>query len=96
MKKTLNNVAFTTIDTINAIKTNTTGAARSYSYELAAMGLDEPAWIVYYNEKGSYDLVWGNELNIAARWAWFNGIQETATLYRVFPDGNAYEVLRHE
>lgn len=96
MKSTNSTITFTRNDVINAITSNSTGAARIYSYDLVKLSLDEPAWILYNIETGYHEIIWGNELNVASRWSWLNGVTETTDLYRVFPDGNAYLVLRHE
>lgn len=98
MKSTNNAIAFTRNDVVNAIAANTTGAIRTrvYSYDLVKMSLDEPAWILYSIETGYHEVIWGNELNVASRWVWLNGVRGPLDLYRVFPDGNAYLVLRHE
>lgn len=96
MKSTNSTITFTRNDVLNAIAANTTGAARVYSYDLVKLSLDEPAWILYNIETGYHEIIWGNELNVASRWSWLNGVAETTDLYRVFPNGNAYLVLRHE
>ncbi len=96
MKKTNSRIPFTRDDVIAAISANTTGAARSYSCELANLELDEPAWLVYVPQTGYHELVWGDELSAAWRWAWLNGVEQVTDLYRVFSDGRAYRVLRHE
>lgn len=78
---------------INSNRTTTT--RRFYSAEAARAGLQEPVWAIYYPVLGQHEVVEGNEINAAFRWSWAAGSDEKAVLYRVFPNGDVYEITRN-